>query len=548
MNSSNFQAQLRDGNPTAPIAIIIPACAEEACIPPVLEELLATVDPAKYVVAVGVNDSTDQTAEIARRYPVIVAETARRGYGHGCQCAIDAVTNVLPEVAAYVFFAGDGASDPRDLDRLTTAYEQGNAMVLGQRTTQPTNWRTMGLSHVVANFALAIWCSLLTGRRFSDLAPLRLIQRHLFETISPHEMTFGWTMEAQIAAALLGARICEVPARERPRRAGAQKVSGVNWRRTVSIGCRIAAAGWRTRMTFARRISREAASAAPRAVLRVKAPTAVVLLAVAAFLLQACSSGMRPALPRQASIEHAAKPTAQTDYPALVASADIIYFPTERAGSGARAEPSALLLDALQQSGAPFAIGWDLIDASQQPLLDDLATAPEATREALIARLELTGTGRAREHCRSILREARFAGARHVALRCPPDLAAKLRSGASALSDEEKRLLAGFTAPPGGLQTFAERLSASRDTSQRDVADSYRAHMVGQQYAAERIVRHFQSAGGGAKLLAFLPADDLAASQGVPRYVGQKVELRQLVLDSAAPGRGPAKLLAASKL
>ena len=136
--------------------------------------------------------------------------------------------------------------------KLVDAYEQGYRFVLGARTAQLSNWRTMRVSHVIANFAVALWCGVLAGRWFKDLAPVRLIDRKLFETIAPREMTFGWTIEAQIAAARLGAPICEVPACERPRLAGQQKVSGVTWRRTFAIGCRILAAGLRTRLRFQR--------------------------------------------------------------------------------------------------------------------------------------------------------------------------------------------------------------------------------------------------------------------------------------------------------
>jgi glycosyltransferase involved in cell wall biosynthesis len=209
------------------IAVIIPACDEEACIGPVLDELLAEIDPEKFVVAVGVNGSSDRTAEMARAHGALVAETSRRGYGYGCQSAIDLVTTVMPAVRAYIFFAGDGASDPHDLRKLVSAYEQGYTFVLGARTGQLRNWRTMRVSHVIANFAVALWCGVLAGRWFKDLAPVRLIERKLFEAIAPREMTFGWTIEPQIAAVRLGAAICEVPARERPRLAGQQKVSGV---------------------------------------------------------------------------------------------------------------------------------------------------------------------------------------------------------------------------------------------------------------------------------------------------------------------------------
>ena len=233
-------------------AIVIPACDEEECIGRVLDELFAVIGREKFVVAVGVNGSEDRTAAIAREHGALVAETRQRGYGYGCQAAIDLVTTAVPQVRAYIFFAGDGASDPQDVRTLVKAYEQGYTFVLGARTARLRNWRTMRVSHVIANFLVALWCGVLAGRWFKDLAPVRLIDRELFETIAPREMTYGWTIEPQIAAARLGAPICEVTASERPRLAGRQKVSGVTWRRTFAIGCRILAAGWRARARFGR--------------------------------------------------------------------------------------------------------------------------------------------------------------------------------------------------------------------------------------------------------------------------------------------------------
>jgi hypothetical protein len=245
---------VHDPHPTfqGQFALIIPACDEEACLGQVLDEIAAVLDPQKFIAVVGVNGSSDKTAELARARGALVAETRLRGYGYGCQSAIDLVGEILPSVRAYLFLAADGASDPRDVARLVAAYEQGYTFVLGARTGQVSNWRTMHVSHVIANFAVALWCGMLAGRWFQDLAPVRLIDRELFEAIAPREMTFGWTIEPQIAAARLGAPICEVPASERPRLAGKQKVSGVTWRRTLVIGCRILAAGWRARRRFHR--------------------------------------------------------------------------------------------------------------------------------------------------------------------------------------------------------------------------------------------------------------------------------------------------------
>ncbi len=245
------------------IGIVIPACDEEPCIGTVLRELLGVLDRDKFVVAVGVNGSTDRTAEIARQFPVLVAETASRGYGHGCVAAIDALRREVPSIGAYVFYAADGASDPRDVELLAGAYRAGNEFVLGSRTGLASNWRTMTLPHVVANFALGLWCALLSRRWFSDLGPLRLIDRRLFEAMNLRELTYGWTIESQIVAASVGARIAQLPTHERSRIAGLQKVSGVSWHRTFTIGCRIVAAGWRTHRRLSRGRQQTPADCAP---------------------------------------------------------------------------------------------------------------------------------------------------------------------------------------------------------------------------------------------------------------------------------------------
>ena len=233
---------------TAPrFAVIIPACDEEPCLGAVLDELHAALAGRSYLVAVGVNGSTDRTAEIARAHGALVAETAARGYGHGCQAAIDLIERAHPPVEGYVFFAADGANDPRDITALLAARENGADMVLGCRTRYRENWRLMNLQYVVANRVFGALCGLLTGRFFADLGPLRFIGRELFHALRLREWTMGWTIEAQERAARLGAEIAEVPVRERARLAGQQKVSRVSVGRTFAIGMKIIAAGFRAR-------------------------------------------------------------------------------------------------------------------------------------------------------------------------------------------------------------------------------------------------------------------------------------------------------------
>ncbi|MDQ6766145.1 MAG: hypothetical protein M3Z22_08620 [Verrucomicrobiota bacterium] len=194
----------------------------------------------------------------------------------------------------------------------------------------------------------------------------------------------------------------------------------------------------------------------------------------------------------------------------LIADADVLYFPGDRAASGSRSEPAAMLLAALEESGKPLAIAWDSIAADQQSLLDELQTTPSGQRDELIARLEIAGTGRAREHCRAVLRDA-AVGVRELALGCPA------------------AMLAQFT--------------PAKAAPVREEAGSARARTFAQQFAAEQIVRYFRGAPGENKLLGFLDRADLEEERGVPTYVAQKLPLRQLVFGSGARSRRGERLL-----
>lgn len=269
---------------------------------------------------------------------------------------------------------------------------------------------------------------------------------------------------------------------------------------------------------------------------------AVGLLVLAGALPSCAFFSSKPPLPKQASLEHVAQPPSATDYAALIAEADVVYFPGDRTASGGRSEPAALLLEAFEQSGKPMAIGWDLIDASQQPLLDELQSKPGGEREELIARLELIGSGRAREHCRAVLREAP-AGMRQIALRCPAALIGKLASGEKPSPEEEKELPRGYRASEGGLDAYAEHFS-SKPGVPGNLAESYGAQLLSHQFAAEKIVRHFRAVGGESKLLVFLGRASLEEGRGVPAYVAQKLSLRQVVLGRETSRRSGVKLLA----
>ena len=266
-------------------------------------------------------------------------------------------------------------------------------------------------------------------------------------------------------------------------------------------------------------------------------------IGICLLLYQGCAFfAGKPALPKHASIEELQKPATPTDFSAVVESADLIYFPRDRVTSGVRSEPAALLREALEKTGRPFVIGWDLIDAAQQPLLDEISTQIGAAREESIGKLDLVGSGRAREHCRAALREPGPAGIKHLALRCPALLLRKVAASEPFAAEERELLPRGYKRPRGGMEGYAERM-ANPNPADPALIRLYRTELVRQQFAADRIVSHLRGSPDGTKALLFLAETDLSTDEAVPYYVAQKLRVRQLVLGSDAPQKERAKLL-----
>ena len=472
---------------TGQFAVIIPACDEAECIGPVLDELLAVIDPAKFLVAVGVNGSSDDTAEIARARGVWVAETGQRGYGYGCQAAIDLVTTAVPQVRAYIFLAGDGASDPRDVRRLVDAYEQGYTFVLGARTAQLRNWRTMRVSHVIANYAVALWCGVLAGRWFKDLAPVRLIDRELFETIAPREMTYGCR-----------GKTGRIDLRGRGERAPAagRKAESVRGDMATNVRHRLPnpGGGLARASAFSSARKSRATPDRPGPPQRVKVQGSLrPLLLAALFFIGGCSFFSRqPPLPRRAAVEPGGGDETFTH---LVQSADIIYFPVESVQFSSRSSAAWKLLEALKRDGGSFAVGWDA------------AVADEKLH-------------------RPFLNEAGKIGGQVLVLHAQPELVA------AEMSPE-------LVPPPEDFEQFARR-SSSRGLKDSALRAEYEAALIRQQLAAEKIASWFKEHRND-KLLIFLRREEVRGDYGVPYFVAKKTKARQLILNpqrhrEAGPG------------
>lgn len=244
----NLEVIQKEG--TGRYGIIIPVCNEAESLGEVLDELRATLPEGRFVLAVGVNDSHDGSEVVAASRGVMVGRTEQRGYGHGCVAAIEAMRQAGEKVEGYIFYAGDGASRPGDVVALVQRFEaRGVPLVIGlRRFVLRTWWQEFG--RAVPNLILGVAGLMLTGRFRHDLGPLRLIEGDFFQALDLREMTWGWTIEAEVKASRMGVVAETIPVSERPRLKGEQKVSGVSLGQSLRIGGQMLKAGIRARFCW----------------------------------------------------------------------------------------------------------------------------------------------------------------------------------------------------------------------------------------------------------------------------------------------------------
>jgi hypothetical protein len=244
-----------------------------------------------------------------------------------------------------------------------------------------------------------------------------------------------------------------------------------------------------------------------------------ILLLVVGLSSSGCALfSTKPALPRQVAADSAVEHT--DEFTLSVQRADIIYFPVEAIGAGSTEQSVAKIFRTLKSSRTPFVIAWEGIESSQQLTQDLPGEVADEPR--------WNYTGRLREQCKAVLRET--LEVRQLFLGCPRAIVVKLQAGSVLNSDEKKIIPRGYRAPAGGLEDFAEQLAAVRGLQERDIANLYRAHVIAEQFAAEKIVSFMHEHSGG-KLLVFARRRDLNGGSSLPAFVAQKLQVRQISFD-----------------
>jgi cellulose synthase/poly-beta-1,6-N-acetylglucosamine synthase-like glycosyltransferase len=217
----------------ADVAVVIPAWNEEASIGRVIDALPVAWHRR---VVVADNNSTDYTADVARKFGATVVPAPRQGYGSACLAALAEIAKDPPQAVAFI--DADFSDHPEQLPEVVGPVVRGEAdLVLASRmmTDQP---KGALLPQAVLGNALA--CGLIRvffGVRYTDLGPFRCVSWRALQQMQMADPTFGWTVEMQVKAAKLGLRTQEIPARYRPR-VGVSKITGTV-KGTVKAGTKI---------------------------------------------------------------------------------------------------------------------------------------------------------------------------------------------------------------------------------------------------------------------------------------------------------------------
>lgn len=212
------------------IAVVIPARDEERAIGRVLAEIPSWVDR----VIVADNGSRDRTADVARATGAQVVSEPEPGYGAACLKGIAAAS----DADIIVFLDGDYSDYPGDMALLVDPIAEGHCdLVIGSRALGEREAGSLTPQQRFGNWLATRLIRLIWKVPFTDLGPFRAVRAISLARLEMRDRTYGWTVEMQIKAAILGLRCREVPARYR-RRIGVSKVSGTV-KGTVLAGTKI---------------------------------------------------------------------------------------------------------------------------------------------------------------------------------------------------------------------------------------------------------------------------------------------------------------------
>ena len=212
------------------ICVVIPALNERDGIVKVIADIPGWVD----AIIVADNGSTDGTAEAAQAHGARVVHEPERGYGAACLAGI---AN-CGKADVIVFLDGDYSDHPEELAIVADPIVSGKCeLVIGSRVTGAARKGSLTIQQRFGNW---LACKLMNGlwrSCYTDLGPFRAIDSQALKRLAMQDRGYGWTVEMQIKAALMGMKVAEVPVSYRAR-IGVSKISGT-FKGTILAGAKI---------------------------------------------------------------------------------------------------------------------------------------------------------------------------------------------------------------------------------------------------------------------------------------------------------------------
>ena len=195
------------------VTVVLPCLNEEESLPAVLAAI-----PAGYRALVVDNNSTDDTAAVARRHGAQVIAEPRPGYGSAVHAGVVAATTPIVAV-----IDADGSMDPADLPRLVAELDRAD-LVIGRRRPVPgLHWPWVArVGTVVMSWRLRTR----HGLPVHDVAPMRVVRRQALVDLGVVDRRSGYPLELLVRAAAAGWRVVELDVSYGPRTGGKSKVSG----------------------------------------------------------------------------------------------------------------------------------------------------------------------------------------------------------------------------------------------------------------------------------------------------------------------------------
>ena len=211
-----------------------------------------------------------------------------------------------------------------------------------------------------------------------------------------------------------------------------------------------------------------------------------------------------------------------------VEKADVIYV-GETHDDPAHHEYELELIRGLLGRKVKFAVGWEMFDETQQSSIDAWASQKISLEQLLVKTDFQKRWGIYSPIYEQILRITEKANLRNLALNAPSELVRKIARAEPLTAKELALLPSGFAADSGAYKNFVALIGEHPGVEKTDLRRYFDAQNVWDQTMANRILE-FKRRNPKAKLVVLTGRDHVFGGYGIPFYLRQKADLKQLVL------------------